>query len=89
MNIFKEILIGRHFPSDLRKLPGYAAKACLLSEIFSVFGDQLIIFHHIKGITLTFPFGIGTNINLLPTLLLYLCLGVQLCLAAIAPLILL
>ena len=48
MNIFKRNYWGKHFPSDLRKLPCCAAKACLLSRIFSVSGDYLESFSIIQ-----------------------------------------
>ena len=44
MNILKRIYLGKHFSSDLKKLPCCTAKAFLLSKIFSVFGDYLEFF---------------------------------------------
>ena len=41
MNILKRNYLGKQFPSDLRKLPCCAAKAFLLSKIFSVSGEYL------------------------------------------------
>ena len=48
INIFKRNYLGKHFPSDLRKLPCCAVKACLLSKIFSVSGDYLESFSNIQ-----------------------------------------
>ena len=42
MNILKKIYLGKHFPSDLGKLPYFAVKDCMLSEIFSGFFLEII-----------------------------------------------
>ena len=49
MNIWKKFYMGKHFPSDLRKLPRCTAKAFLQEKIFSVFESPLTLFHHINN----------------------------------------
>ena len=52
MNILEKNYWGKHFPSDLRKQQCCAMKACLLSEICSVFGDYFEFSYNINNFTL-------------------------------------